>query len=206
MTSLNTTVSPSTALLKAQLTEHKLAQYMRLSGGISIPLAGALYWAILAWTGTFTELEVWAAIAFPLSGLIFPLALIFAKILKCNFMKDKSAVGSVLLPTFISMLLFWPMLIMTAKSSSPELIVPILAIGMSLHWPVVGWSYGRTSLFTAHAFLRAGVVTLIWFTLPDKVLTAMPLSIAVIYLLTVFAIYLDVSRMKSKHISRKVTS
>ena len=136
MTSLNTTVSPSTALLKAQLTEHKLAQYMRLSGGIPIPLAGALYWAILAWTGTFTELEVWAAIAFPLSGLIFPLALIFAKILKCNFMKDKSAVGSVLLPTFISMLLFWPMLIMTAKSSSPELIVPILAIGMSRDWHV----------------------------------------------------------------------
>ena len=98
------------------------------------------------------------------------------------------------------------MLIMAAKSSSPELIVPILAIGMSLHWPVVGWSYGRTSLFTAHAVLRAGVVTLIWFTLPDKILTAMPLSIAVIYLLTVFAIYLDVSRMKSKHISRKVTS
>ena len=206
LASLNTTISPSTALLKAQLTEHKLAQYIRLSGGVPIPLAGALYWAILAWIGTFTELEVWAAIAFPLSGLIFPLALIFAKIMKCNFMKDKSAVGSVLLPTFIGMLLFWPMLIMAAKSSSPELIVPILAIGMSLHWPVIGWSYGRTSLFTAHAVLRAGVVTLIWFTLPDKILTALPLSIAVIYILTVFAIYLDVSRMKSKHISRKVTS
>ena len=167
MTNLNIAVAPNMERLKAELTEHKLAQYIRLSGGAPIPLAGAVYWSILAWIGTFTDLQGWVAIALPLSGLIFPLALIFAKILKCNFMKDKSAVDSVLLPTFISMLLFWPMLFMAAKSSSPELIVPILAIGMSPHWPVIGWGYSRTALFTAHAVLRAVVVTYIWFTMPD---------------------------------------
>ena len=207
LTNLNSTTAPlDMETLKAQLTEHKLAQYIRLSGGAPIPLAGAVYWACLAWVGTFTDLQGWAAIAYPLSGAIFPLALVFAKLLKCNFMKDKSAVGSVLVPTFISMLLFWPMLIMATKSGAPELLVPILAIGMSLHWPVIGWSYGRTTLFTAHAVTRAVVVTYIWFTLPEHILTALPLAVAIIYILTVIAIYVDVARMRSKHVSRKVTS
>ncbi|WP_427454658.1 DUF7010 family protein [Litorimonas sp. WD9-15] len=198
MTSLATTTPPDMETLKAQLTEHRLAQYIRLSGGAPIPIAGAIYWAALAWVGTFSDLQGWAAIAFPLSGAIFPLALIFAKILKCNFMKDKSAIGDVLLPTLISMLLFWPMLFMAGKSASPELIVPILAIGMSLHWPVIGWGYARTTLYTAHAVIRAVVVTYIWFTFPEHMLTLLPLSVALIYIATVIAIYVDVARLKSK--------
>ena len=206
MNHISKVATPDLETLKAQLTEHKLAQYIRLSGGAPIPLAGVVYWATLAWVGTFSDLQGWANIAFPLSGAIFPLALIFAKLLKCNFMKDKSAVGSVLLPTLISMLLFWTFLSMAVKSNAPELLVPILAIGMSLHWPVIGWSYGRTALFTAHAVIRAVVVTYIWFALPDQILTAIPLAIALIYILTVFAIYIDVRRMKSTHVSKKVTS
>ena len=169
-------------------------------------MAGAVYWLVLAWVGSNTDLPGWVEVALPLSGAIFPLALVLAKVMKCNFMKDKSAIGDVLLPTFISMLLFWPMLVIAIKSSSPELVVPILAIGMSLHWPVIGWSYGRTALFTAHAVLRAVAVAYIWFAMPDKILTALPLSIAIIYVLTVLAIYLDVGRMKSKHSYAKVTS
>ena len=206
MTDTKLSGPPDMERLKAQLLAHRLAQYIRLSGGAPIPLAGAVYWAALAWVGTFTDISGWAAIAFPLSGAIFPLALIFAKLMKCNFLKDKSAVGDVLLPTLISMLLFWPMLIMAAKSGASDLIVPILAIGMSLHWPVIGWNYGRTALFTAHAVIRAVMITYIWFALPDYILTAIPLAVAAIYILTVIAIYIDVARMKSQHTSHKVPS
>ena len=202
----DTSKVPDMETLKAQLKEHRLAHYIRLSGGAPIPLAGAVYWALLTWVGTFTDLESWAAIAFPLSGVIFPLALIFAKLMKCNFLKDKSAVGDVLLPTFISMLLFWAMLNMAIKSSAPDLIVPILAIGMCLHWPVIGWTYGRTALFTAHSLIRTVVVVYIWFAMPDHILTALPLAVAVIYILTVIAIYVDVAQIKSRRFSKKVTS
>lgn len=184
--------------LKAQLAEHRLAQYIRLSGGVPIVLAGAIYWGVMAWVGTFSDLERWAAIAFPLSGAIFPLALLFAALTRNNFMKDKSAVGSVLLPTFISMLLFWPILIMAAKSSAPELIVPILAIGMSLHWPVIGWSYNRTALLTSHALIRAAAVLFIWFTMPEANLVLIPMAVCAVYILTAIAIYLDVAHLKSK--------
>ena len=121
-------------------------------------------------------------------------------------MKDKSAVGDVLLPTFVSMLLFWAIMFMAVKTTAPELTVPILAIGMSLHWPVIGWSYGRTALFTAHALIRAVVVSSIWFTLPEHILTAIPFAVAVIYALTVIAIYIDVALTKSRNFSTKVNS
>ena len=48
-----------------------------------------------------------------------------------------------------------------------QLVPLVLAIGMSLHWPVIGWSYGRTTLFAAHAVVRAIVVFLIWWLVPD---------------------------------------
>jgi hypothetical protein len=190
----------SVEALKAELDAQKLAQYIRVSGGLPIPLAGAVYWLALAWLGTQTDLGGWATLAFPLSGLIFPLALLFALLMKNNFMKDKSAVGNVLLPTFASMLLFWPMLIMAAKSAAPELVVPILAIGMSLHWPVIGWAYNRTALFTAHSVLRTIAVLLVWFMVPEDMLVLIPAVVAASYIFTVFAIYADLHILKRKHL------
>ena len=186
------------ANLKQLLKNHRQAQYLRLAGGFPIPLAGFVYWGFLGGVGFFTDLGVWAAIALPASGAIFPLALLFAAIFKCPFMKDKSAIGDVLLPAFISMLLFWPMLIAAAKVA-PELVPLILAIGMSLHWPVIGWSYGRTGLFSAHAIIRAIFCLAIFSFFPEYSITWMPLGVAVIYALTVIAIRADVRRLENAH-------
>ncbi|GGX64140.1 hypothetical protein GCM10011309_12750 [Litorimonas cladophorae] len=194
-------VPPELTELKARLAEHRLAQYIRLNGGVPIPMAGAIYWLALAYVGTRTGLEGWAGLALPLSGAIFPLALLLAALMKNKFMSDKSAVGDVLLPTFIGMLLFWPMLVMAIKSASPELVVPILAIGMSIHWPVIGWSYNRTALFSAHSILRAGLTLLVWFTAREQILILIPLAVAATYILTIAAIYFDVARLKSKSLT-----
>ena len=208
MVSLTETPQMDMETLKAQLLKHRLAQYIRLNGGAPIPMAGVVYWLALAWVGSNTDLSGWVEVAFPLSGAIFPLALVLAKVMKCNFMKDKSAIGDVLLPTFISMLLFWPMLVIAIKSSSPELVVPILAIGMSLHWPVIGWSYARTAIFSTHAIARAIAVTAIWFLAPDHILTTIPLAVAAIYILTIIAIYIDVAQLKKDqlHHTKRVSS
>lgn len=186
------------ASLKQALKGHRLDQYLRLGGGFPIPLAGLVYWGFLGGIGFYTDLSGWAAIALPASGAIFPLALLFAAIFKCPFMKDKSAIGDVLLPAFISMLLFWPMLIAAAKTA-PELVPLILAIGMSLHWPVIGWSYGRTGLFSAHAIIRAVFCLAIFLLLPEHSITWMPIGVAAIYGLTVLAILADVRRLQTRH-------
>lgn len=96
------------------------------------------------------------------------------------------------------MLLFWPMLIAAAKTA-PELVPLILAIGMSLHWPVIGWSYGRTGLFSAHAVIRALFCLAIFSMFPEHSITWMPIGVAAIYGLTVLAILADVRRLKTRH-------
>jgi len=116
---------------------------------------------------------------------------------KCPFMKDKSAVGDVLLPAFISMLLFWPMLI-AAANMEPKLVPLILAIGMSIHWPVIGWGYARTGLFSAHAIFRAVFCLVIFAVYTEHSTTWMPLGVAVIYAFTVLAILWDVRRLKTR--------
>ena len=185
----------NTASLRAALLADRLAAYKRLRGGFPIPLAGMVYWGVLAWLGTILTVHSWCMIAFIGSGTIFPMALVFAAIFRNPFMKDKTAAGDVLLPAFIAMLLFWPMVI-AAMQVAPQLVPLILAIGMSLHWPVIGWSYGRTGLYSAHAIVRAIVCLAIWLWLPEARFTLLPLAVAAVYLLTVIAIFVDSARVK----------
>ena len=183
--------------LKAQLLAERQASYVRLRGGFPIPLAGAVYWIALGIAGNYLSIGWWANIAFFATGAIFPLALLFAAIFRNNFMKDQTAVTSVLVPTFISMLLFWPMAIVAAQTA-PEMISLILAIGLSIHWPVIGWSYGRPAIYSAHSIVRAIAVTYIWFAFPEGRLTLLPFAVAATYLLTVLVIFIDSGRMKAK--------
>ena len=129
------------AELKKLLFADRQAAFFRLRGGYPIPLAGATWWAGLGTMGYFVhDHNTWILLAFYASGLLFPLALLYARIFKIDFMHDKSAALDVLVPTFVSMLLFWPVAI-AAFWSYPPLVPLVLAIGLSLHWPVIGWSY-----------------------------------------------------------------
>ncbi|MFN0025312.1 MAG: DUF7010 family protein [Parvularculaceae bacterium] len=183
--------------LEAALKAERIGQYIRLRGGYPVPLAGAIYWAALGALGYSTDLAGWANIAFPASGLIFPLALVLAAVFRKPFMKDRSAVGGVMLPAFISMLLFW-VFIVAAIVEAPALVPLLLAVGMSLHWPVIGWSYGRTLLYSAHAVVRALLALYIFIAYPEHRLTWLPFSVALVYLATIAAIYVDSGRLAKK--------
>ena len=182
--------TPTTEELKLALKQNRLAAYARLRGGFPIPLAGATYWAVLGGAGYYLDLGAWAQIAFYGLGAIFPLGLLFAALFRNNFMKDKTAAGSVLLPALISMLLFWAFIVAAAQEA-PSMISLILAVGMAIHWPVIGWSYGRTAVYSAHAVARAVIPTTLWLTFPDERLTWLPLSVSAIYLMTVIVILVD---------------
>lgn len=187
-----------TDALRAALKEDRLQSYARLRGGWPIPLAGTVYWAALALLGeTGLSLSNWSMIAFFGTGAIFPLALLFATIFRNPFMKDRSAVSAVLIPTFISMLLFWPMVV-AAVQEGPSLVPLILAIGLSLHWPVIGWSYGRTAIFSGHAIIRAVGALLIWMYYPEERLTLLPLWVAGVYLATVAVILFDSAMLRKR--------
>ncbi len=184
--------------LKTQLLKERLGAYGRLSGGFPILLAGATYWGALAAAGHLAEPRLWYLIALFGSGAIFPLALLYAAIFRNNFMKDRTAVTSILAPAFISMLLFWPMAI-AALWEAPSVFPLILAIGLSIHFPVIGWSYARTALLSAHAIIRAIVVFAVWWKLPDERLTTLPLCVMLIYLATALIVVIDAKGVRARN-------
>jgi hypothetical protein len=173
--------------LKQRLHADRLASFVRLKGGYPVPLAGVAYWTALGLAGYYLQPNDWILAAFFGSGMIFPVALLLAKLLRNEFMKDRTASGDVLLPAFVSMLIFWP-IAFAAYGTAPQLVPLVLAIGMSHHWPVIGWSYGKTGLYSAHAIVRAIGALLIWAWLPEGRFTLLPFFVAAVYVGTVIAI------------------
>lgn len=180
--------------LKAALLRERLTLYVRLRGGYTFPLAGAIWWAAIAVLGYFVPIKSWALLAFIASGLIFPIALVLSRLLDVNFMGEKSAVDDAIAPAFIGMLLFWPMAF-AAYWTAIQLTPLILAIGMAMHWPIIGWTYGRPGLYSAHAIVRTLAAFAIWLLFPDHRTTWLPASVSIVYLLTVVAILADSKRL-----------
>ncbi|MGP1275406.1 MAG: DUF7010 family protein [Caulobacterales bacterium] len=185
--------------LKTELTELRRESYGNLRGGYPIVLAGAIYWIVLAGLSRFLEPVPLLQTAFGLSGLIFPLAVALAWVTGNRFLKERNALSPLLVPAFIAMLLFWPMLFIAAAESSAGVVMAILAIGMSLHWPVIGWTYGRTALFSSHAIIRAVLVAWIFNAYPDERLTLIPLAVAACYLVTALIVFIDAGRVARRN-------
>ncbi len=179
------------------LRAERLAAYARVRGGYPVPLAGMIYWLGLGVAGHYLALQTWLLLAFATSGVIFPLAVCLSWILRSPFLKDKTALGGLLIPTFIGMLLFWPMAV-AAYWTAPGLTPLILAIGLSMHWPVIGWTYARTPLFAAHAIMRAIACFYIWRVMPAAATTLMPFTVAAIYGVTVMVILMDASLVRRR--------
>jgi hypothetical protein len=141
--------------------------------------------------------NAWILLTFYASGLLFPLALLYARIFKIDFMHDKSAALDVLMPTFASMLLFWPIAI-AAFWTYPQLVPLVLAIGLSIHWPVIGWHYARTGIYVTHAVVRAITCFVLWNWWPSTRFTLLPFTVAAAYLLTVVAILIASTPAKQR--------
>ena len=177
--------------LRADVRRDQIASFVRLKGGFPFPLAGAVYWAALGVAGHYLSVNDWNLAAFVFSGAIFPLAILLSKIFRSDFMKDRTATGDILGPAFVSMLLFYP-IAFSAFWAAPELVPLIVAIGMSQHWPIIGWSYGKPGLYSAHAIARAIGAFVIWNWIPDGRFTLIPFWVAAVYLATVVAILIVV--------------
>lgn len=176
--------------LEARLKAARLNAYAEARGGWPVPLAGTVYWAFLTWLGFTVSEASWSLIAAIFSGAIFPIAVGLAALMRNPFMKVKIPDQGVIFMAMGAMLLFWPMAI-AAMWNFNALTPLILAIGMSGHWPVFGWSYGRAVPFLGHVIVRAAGAFTIWHFMPEDRFTLLPAAIAAIYLATVLVLYLD---------------
>ncbi len=188
-------MSLSLSETKAVIDAERHRNYVHAGGGVALPVAGALYWLGLWLAGHYLSDRQWCLLAFACSGLIFPLGMLLQRLTRSSVM-TKSAFGMLLFAALFSMLCFWGVTIPLFYEA--RAFVPLsLGIGMSLHWPVIGWMYGRTILFSLHTAIRAAAIIVLWYLFPQERFTFIPLSIAAIYLLTALAIAIDVARLRS---------
>ncbi|AYB33234.1 DUF7010 family protein [Chryseolinea soli] len=181
--------------LKELLRQEKRNAFLKANGGLALPAAGFLYWLALGIAGLYLSPRMWFPVAAFTSGLIFPLGLLLAKPLKSDIM-NKSALTDLLLPAFISMLMFWPLAFAGAQTNLS--FVPLaIGVGMGIHWPVIGWVYGRW-LYLGHAVVRTVGATALWYAFPDARFVMVPLFVSGVYLITVFVIKAEVKRVQAQ--------
>ena len=186
-----------TPLITSQaLLAERHRYFVAAGGGISLPVAGAIYWILLGILGSRLPLADWALFAAAGSGMIFPLGLLLQKPLRANFMKAKSPVGGAAIWAVMGINFLWPMHF-AVIGVQPELTVLTLAIGMTIHWVVIGWSYASKACFI-HAFARMIVVTGMFYAMPEARLTLLPFAIAVLYLLAAGGIAFEVSMLRRR--------
>ena len=165
--------------MRADFVDQLNAERERLAllarGGIAAPAAGAIYWAALFVLGLYLSPTNWCLIAFITSGLIFPLALLLQRPTRSNIMVKDSPVASAGMVGFINVAIGWAMTI-PAFHTDPQLVPLTLGIGMSLHFASIGWSYGSRVLMF-HPLVRAVVIVTLWYSLPGRRFTAIPLAI-----------------------------
>lgn len=154
------------------------------NAGVSLPIAGAVYWLALCVFGLFlNDKYIWSLIAIFASGLIFPLGIALQKPLGANLTSVSSVLGGLMLRAVIGINLLIPLYVALIMMRAVEFVPLALALGMTAHWPVASWAYGSRAAM-AHAILRAGAVTGIWFLVPDWRFTILPGTVAVLYLVT----------------------
>lgn len=178
-----------TALTQETLLRARRQYFVDAQGGTALPAAGAVYWIVLAIGGMTMEAKDWGLLAAMLSGAIFPVAVLLQWPLRSRFMKAKSPVSGAGWAAIIAINFLWPVHVVII-SIVPEAAPLSLAIGMTLHWPVIGWMYASKVCYL-HAVARLAVVTLLWYGFPELRLTGLPLAVAALYLLAAWGLALE---------------
>lgn len=181
--------------LEKELKIARQTAYAAARGGWPLPLAGATYWAGLAFLGTVLSPYHWCLAAAFLSGAIFPLALLYGRLLGNRFLKVRVPDQGLIYSALVGMLLFWPSAVF-AMWHSVELVPLIIGIGMSVHWPMIGWAYARPVPFFGHVIMRTVAIVGLWQWDPAERFVMIPAAIAVIYGLTVVWLQLDSGQVK----------
>ncbi|HVN79882.1 MAG TPA: hypothetical protein VMW38_12860 [Terriglobia bacterium] len=158
--------------------------------GRSLPAAGLLYWLILGIAGFFLKPSSWCLAAFFGSGLLFPLGILLSKPMGSNLFVKNQPLNSLAPKAVLSINLLWPVHF-AVFYSAPQVVPLSLAIGMALHWPIIGWMYGSKACLQ-HAFIRVVSVSAAWALLPQQRYTVVPFIVAVAYLISIIQLRSEV--------------
>jgi hypothetical protein len=69
------------------------------------------------------------------------------------------------------------------EGTAIQLLPLALAVGMSLHFPILGWMYG-SRICALHPIVRTALALGVWMVLPGSRFTILPLVVMMIYVVT----------------------
>jgi hypothetical protein len=149
--------------------------------------SGFLFWVYAAAIGSVFPLAVARVYWLVGTFFIFPVAVAVSRVLRADPFSKGNALGEVVGYTHMSIITMTLPLVLLAFIYFPEAMILVMAISYCLDFYLMTWAFG-SPLFGLHAALRTVVVTIIWFALPAWRASALPLAVAMAYLITVVLI------------------
>jgi len=172
----------------ATSTEHTRADHLAVlradfeaqaGRSLSLPIAGALVWSIVAVAGLVLPDRIATLVLLFGSGAIFPLGLLIARALGERLIDNDSPLAGLMGMSVLMVNLLWAVHL-SLWMVDVQLVPLTLAIGLGLHWIVFSWIIGHP-LGLVHAVSRTGLVTAAWWLLPDHRVEAVALAVVVAY-------------------------
>lgn len=146
---------------------------------VSMPIAGASVWFIIALLSTQLDERAGVLVLMFASGVIFPIALLIARFRGEDLMSSKNPLAKLMGLCVLMVNLLWAVHI-PLFLYAPTFVPLSLGIGLGLHWVVWSWIV-QHPVGIIHAVLRTILVTMVWVIFPDSRLLAIGIVIVFVY-------------------------
>lgn len=156
----------------------------RSNRSLSMPLAGAVVWSGVAVLGALLPARLGTFALVALTGAIFPLALLIAKVRGEALLSNDNPLARLMGACVLMVNLLWVVHI-TLLLRAPQFVPLSVGVGLGIHWVVYSWII-RHPLGYVHAIARAILVVGAWWTFPANPRTSCALAVVACYGLSIY--------------------
>lgn len=166
------------------LDEYRRDFEVSANRAVSMPIAGALVWLVIALLSTQLDERTGVLVLLFGSGTMLPIGLIIARFRGEVIMSSDNPLAKLMGLCVLMVNLLWAVHI-PLFLYEPTLVPLSLGISLGLHWIIFSWIV-QHPLGIVHAVLRSILVMVAWFVFPDQRLFAIGLVIVLIYFLSIW--------------------
>lgn len=151
---------------------------------ISMPLAGAIVWFLVAVISTQFGERVGILILLFCSGAIFPIALLIARLRGETLVATSNPLAKLMAYCIFMVNLLWAVHI-PLFIYAPTFVPLSLGVGLGLHWVVYSWIV-QHPVGIIHAVLRTILVLVVWLLFPEQRLLVVGLVVVLVYCISIW--------------------
>jgi len=167
-----------------KLSELRADFEMRSKRSMSMPIAGAIVWCVIAVLGMVLPFKsAILALAFG-TGAIFPIAMAIARARGEDLLNNTNPLAKLMGTCVLMVNLLWAVHI-PLLMKAPQFVPLSLGIALGLHWMVYSWII-RHPLGHQHAVTRTVGLVAVWFAFPEQIVTASAVVVVVTYAVTIY--------------------